>query len=45
MEEFDNQVNAHLTKMADAGWELVTTTSTTSDGTTQWVHFIWKRSR
>ncbi|MEU9689969.1 hypothetical protein [Amycolatopsis japonica] len=32
-EEFDNKVNAHLAEMADAGWELVTSTSTIA-GTT-----------
>jgi hypothetical protein len=47
----DSEVNAHLAEMADAGWELVTATSTIRETTphygsrTEGHHFIWKRPR
>lgn len=49
LQEFDDAVNAHFAEMANAGWELVTTTSTVqstgSGSQTEAHHFIWKASR
>jgi hypothetical protein len=48
LQEFDDAANAHFAEMANAGWELVTTTSTmreSSFGGTEAHHFIWKAPR
>ncbi|MEV0404921.1 hypothetical protein [Actinoallomurus sp. NPDC050550] len=49
LQEFDDAANAHFSEMANAGWELVTTTSTTrstaSGSETEAHHFIWKAPR
>ena len=44
LQRADDAANAHFAEMAQAGWELVTTTATTFvNGGTRAHHFIWKR--
>ena len=50
VQQFDKAVNAHLAKMADAGWELVTATSSIRESAhggsqTCAYHYIWKQPR